>query len=165
MATLLSLESKGELFKIDAALGPRQQEFRRIFVLPRVMDWLVKTLPGLGSEWQIELSPNEQMDAFLEVYCSGQPLTFDRQIKPLCHIRDGIWELKTSDLRLFGWFAQMDDFICTDADMAGRVKTLHLYRPYCDQACRFRDALDLDDPKFIDSEDPNVVVSNFNFPK
>ena len=65
MATLLHLEGAGHLLRLDPALGMRQQEMRRVYVLPRVAEWFMSILPTLGSTWNIEESPIEQIDAMI----------------------------------------------------------------------------------------------------
>ncbi len=164
MATLLDLERAAHLHKLDPALGPSEQEWRSIYVLPRLRQWMEDTLPTLESTWKVEESPAEQLDALVALFCSGETLAFGWQFKPLVHIRQGIWELKTADLRLFGWFHQKDCFVGVDADTKDRIKRLRLYRPYCEQAVRFRDQLDLDAPKYVSGDDPHAVVSDLYFP-
>ena len=164
MATLIELENAGQVFRIDPALGPREQEWRRIFVLPELRQWLEDVLPTLGSTWNIEQSPIEQLDALVATFCSGETLTFGQQFKLLTGIKDGIWELKTADLRMFGWFYMKDCFVGTDTNLTDEIKRMRMYQPYCDQAVRRRNALDLDEPKFIQGDDPNAVVSAYDFP-
>ena len=114
--------------------------------------------------WQVEVNPTQQLDALVEIFCSGQTLTFGPQFKPLTHLKDGIWELKTPDLRIFGWFCKKDHFIAGTMDEAFTVKNHNLYAGYAGEVERFRDQLDLNEPKFVSGEDPNVVVSNYNYP-
>lgn len=71
MATLIELLDAGQISQIDPALGLQQQQFRRIFVLPDLQKWLEENLPNLGSTWKIEQSPQEQLDALIAIYCSG----------------------------------------------------------------------------------------------
>ena len=164
MATLLHLAGQNRLSKLDAALGRDQQEWRRIYALPQARKWMEGVLPTLESELGLEISPIEQLDAFLTNYCAGDTLMYGRQFRPLRHIDAGVWELKTPDLRLFGWFHAKDCFICSDCDDATKVKKHHLYAGYRDQAVRLRDQLDLDEPKFLSGDDPNDVISAFCFP-
>lgn len=160
MATLLNLVEIGAVVRVDPVLGPKELEMRRIYLLPRAFEWISEVLPGADSSWDLENRPNEQLDALIYEFCSGVPLQIGRRFKALVHLGDGIWELKTADLRLFGWFTQKDCFVASDCDDAGRVKKVGLYRGYCQQAVRLRDALDLDEPKFITGDDPDDVVSN-----
>jgi hypothetical protein len=50
------------------------------------------------------------------------------------------------------------------ADTAYRCKKFDLYAGYAGEVVRFRNALDLDEPKFIPGDDPNAVVTNFDYP-
>lgn len=164
MATLIHLAQQNQVFKFDAALSWREQEERRIYVFPSVKAWMAETLPGEVSGWDIESSPLEQLDIFLVKYCSGKELMFEREVRPLRHIDKGIWELKTADLRMFGWFHAKDCFVCTHANTAHNIKTHGLYAGYRDNAVWLRDQLDLDDPKFVLGDDPNDVISAFSYP-
>ena len=49
-------------------------------------------------------------------------------------------------------------------ESADTVKRLHLYRPYAEEAVRFREQLDLNNPQFVPGDDPHAVVSDFSFP-
>lgn len=164
MATLLHLASAGELLRLDPALGLRVQEQRSIYLLPKVGDWLNGELPALESTWNIETPPLEQVDALFADFCAGKPLCVGWNVKPLVHLGDGIWELKTADVRIFGWFPQKDCFIATAGNLKRVIVELKMYRPYCEESVRFRDNLDLDDPKFIPGDDPNNVVSDCYYP-
>lgn len=164
MATLLNLVEADQLLKLDPMLGVRQQELRRIYMLPRLATWLDQTLPGLGSTWNIEERPIEQLDALAAQFCAGEPLAYGHRFKPLTHLGEGVWELKTADLRVFGWFHQQDCFVGTDCNLKRVIVDLHMYGPYCEQAARFRGQLDLDEPKFLPGEEPDAVVSNFYYP-
>lgn len=164
MATLIHLAEKGLVHKLDAALSWREQEERRIYVLQQAREWLEQKLPSAISGWQLEVSPLEQVDNFLAAYCSGKELMYERQFRPLRHLSAGVWELKTADVRLFGWFHTKDCFVCTAGDTAHRVKEHNLYAGYRNDAVRLRDELDLDEPKFIPGDDPNDVVSAFAHP-
>ena len=72
-------------------------------------------------------------------------------------------ELRTPDLRIFGWFALKDHFVGVVANDATYVKEHDLYQGYIGEVVRFRDGLQLDDPKFIPGEEAKDVVSRYNF--
>lgn len=164
MATLVQLDQQGALFKLDV-LEQHVQEFRQFYASPALQQWLTGTLPGMVSSWRIELSPEEQVVALLEIYCRGERLAYGTQFKPLTHITDGVWELKTDDIRIFGWFSRRDCFIGVVADDATRIKAHNLYFGHANVTVRrFRDTLDLVAPKFVPGDDPHAVVSNFDYP-
>ena len=163
MATLLELSATGTIvrYKTEPA---RAQDERLIYFYPQVVERIENEIAALESFFGVEVSPIEELDAFLERYCQGEPLTHERQFKCLTHLGDGIWELKTRDVRMFGWFARRDCFVCSAVFDATKTKDMKLYRPFCQEAVRRRDELELDEPKFIAGDDPNVVLSNFTYP-
>jgi len=164
MSTIVQLAADEALIKLDPGLGWREQEQRLIHAFPKVIGWLDEVLPGAASQWNIELSPAEQLDELLGCFCRGENLLYERQVRPLRHLGEGVWEIKTADLRLFGWFHARDCFICTAIDLAMRVKEINLYRGYAQEAVRMREALDLDEPKYIEGDDPHDVLSSVDFP-
>jgi hypothetical protein len=161
MATLLDLVDQESVFRIDPVLGWREFEARRLYVLPEARNWIEDVLPTKVSTWNTQDSPIEQLDALTYEFCVGDPLAVGTRFKCLTHLGDGIWELKTADLRLFGWFLQKDCFIVSDLDDTGRIKQSGLYRGYCEQGVRRRNALDLDEPKFVSGDNPDDVVSDW----
>jgi hypothetical protein len=164
MATVLDLDQRGDLHLFEA-LEPQERYHRRIYASPLLRTWLVNTLPTLQSSWGIELSPQEQFADLSELFCAGERLTYETSFKPLTHITDGVWELKTDDIRIFGWFCEKNCFIGAVADDATRIKTHGLYKGYANVTTKqFRDGLDLDNPKFVPGDDPHAVVSNFDYP-
>ena len=169
MATASQLENAGKIHKYDPALEDDEQELRLFWTSPRLRVWVENDLPNLTSQWAVETPPLEQLDAFTAVYASGLPLVFEIQFKPfqpraIQPLGDGVWYLKTPDLRIFGWFWRKDCFIGVVADTAERVKKHGLYEGYRGDVVRFRNKLELDEPKFIPGTDPNAVISNYDLP-
>ena len=164
MPTMHDLVHAGVLYKLDASLGWREQEERMIFAFPKPMQWMMEVLPDEASEWNIESTPFEQLDAFAHAYCAGHELVIERQVRCMRHISHGIWELKTPDIRLFGWFVRRDCFICTAANTAANVKQYRLYDGYRDEAVRLRDSLELDEPKYVAGDNPDDVLSAWCYP-
>jgi hypothetical protein len=103
MATVLQLVDANKLFKLDPALEANEQEWRTIYALARCQSRIETGLPTWNSTWKIEVTPNQQLDALLEVFCSGETLTFGPQFKPLTHIKGrhlGAKDPRSSILRL-----------------------------------------------------------------
>ncbi len=160
MATLLELVAADVITKVDPMLGLREMEMRCIFLLPRALKWLSEVLPNAESDWNIQEEPSEQLDALFYEFCAGKSLQVETRFKCLTNLGEGIWQLKTADLRLFGWFAKKDHFVVCDCDLATRIKISGLYKGYCQQAVRFRDDLDLNEPKFVSGDNPDDVISD-----
>jgi hypothetical protein len=165
MATLLELVVRGDLIRFDPQLSTSEFEDRKIYLLPQLCEWMANVLPELGSTWNIEITPEEQADQFMTDFCAGERLAVDHGIKPLRPIGHGVWELKTADLRLFGWFVRQDHFVISSCERKQRLKDVPgLYNGYVNEAVGRRDQLDLDEPKFIGGDNVNDVVSNWYFP-
>jgi hypothetical protein len=126
-------------------------------------NWMLNDLPGLVSDRQVEQSPAEQVDARLSVFCAGGIISYTEHLREIRPVKDGVWEIKTADIRIFGWFYARDCFVGHVGDTKYRIKQHQLYNGYCGEVVRFRNALNLDEPKFIAGSDPKNVISNFAF--
>ena len=129
---------------------------------PLLRNWIGVELPDLVPIWNLQVTPLQQLDALIDEFCSGCTLSYGIQFKPITHVGGGIWELKTPDLRIFGWFHRKDCFVAYRAENATYVKEHNLYKGLAGEAARFRDKLDLNEPKFVRGDDPNDVVSNYS---
>lgn len=150
MPTPQTLEEQGLLIKIEVELDDDEQPQRLIYAHPRAAAWLENILPGLETDGYVPgaLRPEEQADTLFYQFVIGAAAM---QMPPnfLDPKPDGVWELRTHDLRLFGWFWKKGVFILTSIEQAKRCKDLNLYPGHRDQAKHDRDTIDLDAPKFI----------------
>lgn len=164
MATLRELEAAEAVFKIDPELPQAKQEVRLIHASERVLRWVADTLPTLPSALGLELNPAEQLLVLVEEFCSGENLLVGPGLHCMAPAGAGVWVLKTPELRLYGWFHARDCFIAVVIDTKDRIVKHNLYHGYVGEVVRFRDALDLDEPKFVEGESPYDVVSNYSYP-
>lgn len=165
MATIQHLSQQGEIHKLDPELEDDEQELRCIYASDAVMQFLTNDLPSLQSFFGTETNPAQDLDALVAEFASGLPIEFDTQVKAFrrkCfHVMEGgVWYLKTPDLRIFGWFPHQDCFVAVFADTFENVKGKDLYEGRRNQVIQFRNALNLDAPKFIPGDNPHAVVSN-----
>jgi len=131
-----------------------------MYLSARLKTWMEYDLPRLQATWQTEISCQEQVVDLTEMFCAGDELDSTTQFHALRPYREGVWELKTGDVRIFGWFPKKDHFIGVVAHDAYFVKFHDLYYGLVGEVVQYRDALDLDVPKFVPGDDPNAVVSN-----
>ncbi len=166
MATVLDLCAGNvpPLHRVDPGFEGADQEFRCIAVVTALKGWIENDLPNLASALGLQLSPQEQLFALVDIFCSDQELSFGHHFKPLRCRGQGVWELRTDDLRVFGWFPLKDHFIAVAANDATFIKEHRLYEGYIGSVVHFRDHLDLDEPKYIQGENPDHVVSNYSCP-
>jgi len=163
MATIDTLLADGLVIRWHVELPGNKQPDRLLFLLPGLAGRIDAALAG-GSTWKIEETPAQQLDALTLDFVAGEPLTYRWQFSRLIHHHDGVWYLKTADVRLFGWFPFRDGFIAGAIGLTDLVKRSQLYFGFGSEIVRLRDNLPLDDPKFVGGTDPNAVVSNFTYP-
>lgn len=150
MATEQQLDALGIIVLIEVELDPDEQPQRLIYALPSVIEWMENELPGLETDGYIEgaLRPKEQAAVlFYDVISGKDPLT----MAPRCMMpnKHGVWELRTHDLRIFGFFSRKGVFIATSADTKARCKVTGTYGKHRRDAVQARETLDLDPPKFV----------------
>ncbi|MDI7775022.1 hypothetical protein [Asticcacaulis sp. EMRT-3] len=167
MATIPILCERGDLIKIDAVLGLSVQERRLIYATPRAFGQFATSLPNIEAQWKPKVTAPEQVDALIATFCSGEEFAHDTNrgnggdFKRIKGRSNGIWELKTDDVRIFGWFYKKDVFIASEVVDANILKQMENYTAYAEQAVRQRDALELNEPKFIGGESAYDVVTNY----
>ncbi len=134
------------------------------FASQELVKWFRDVLPNLTARWTTEVRPDEQLDTLLAKYASGAVLYYLNDLKCLRSHGRSVWELRTDDVRIFGWFPFKDCFVGVVAGSAGDVKVDREYDKCIEQVVAFRDALDLNEPKFVKSEKVDDVISNFDYP-
>jgi len=159
MATLNRLLGK-ELERITVPLGPNDgMPTREIFGVPCVLDWIKNTLPELPTEAGAALTPQEELDDLLFNFISSKGrLIYDKMFKDLIPMRDEVWELKTYQLRIFGWMYRKDQFIAVVPRRAIEVKRgTRGYDAAKKKVIEARDRIPLDEPKFVGGVISNVI--------
>lgn len=147
MATIEQLIERDALTCVDVPLdgGP---PWRTLLSVERLVNWIGATLPMLEGNWG-DLNPIQQLDALFADFASGAPLEFRRHIRVIQPRHDGVWELRTIDLRVFGWFAAKNVFIGSSAGLKHQIERHKLYGDHRDLAVQDRVSLDLNPPKCI----------------
>jgi hypothetical protein len=151
MATLDTLLNRQELVRI---LVPTDGEprLRKIYGFPVFQNWLANELPRLvQGRLRAADPPQEQVDDILYRWITGKRLLYTRQFQDLTPQSDEVWEMKTADIRIFGWMYRPRTFIAVFGDYADLYKGRTPRRSYEDAKRKVksaRDALDIDPPKF-----------------
>jgi hypothetical protein len=150
MATLAKLTAEGQLVRIGGGLDDREQPCRLLYAFPHVVEWLKSDLPNkLAFYPKTELTPLEQVDEFFHDFVSGEDMAYYHKCHFMTPLSEGIWELKTIDVRMFGWFQIRSIFVIANVNTMDVVKKHHLYAGYRDDTIRRRNQLSLDNPKFV----------------
>jgi hypothetical protein len=152
MATLDMLLARQALVLILVPMDGKPR-LRRIHGFPEFQSWLTVDLPKLEpGRLKSPDPPKEQVDSILFRWIAGREIIYTRQFQDLMPGADEVWEMKTVDIRIFGWMYQPRNFIAVFGDYADLYKGKHAKRSYEDarrKVKRERDQLDLDQPKFV----------------
>lgn len=160
MSTIEELVSSGAISRIEAELNSRDQPMRLLYGTPGFIGWLTEILQGAEPPNRLgEATPGEQIDQLFHTYLIGQPLTYTKQFRFIRAEKNAVWELKTTDVRIFGWFLKKDCFVGVFGDWAYRVKDHDLYRGYRIAIRRLRRELHVDDTLCVAGVSPNDVLS------
>jgi hypothetical protein len=156
MATLdiLTARVPPALYKIDVPLDPGELPQRAIYGFPEFQNWLDQTLPQLApGRLRAAETPKEQVDFRLYQWVTGKDILYSRMLNDLMPGRDEVWELKTTDTRIFGWMYKPCVFIAVFGDYAdlykGGANARASYTASRRRVVTARRRIDLDEPKFV----------------
>jgi hypothetical protein len=160
MPTATDLVNSGAILKIEVALAPRDQPLRLLYGTPDFVQWLNVVLGGARPTVHLsEATPAEQIDDLFYAFLSGRPLVFTRQFRVVRAEENAVWELKTPDIRIFGWFMAKDCFVAVFGNWADTIKDHDLYRGYRIAIRRLRRELDIDETLCVKGMAPDDVLS------
>jgi hypothetical protein len=160
MPTITDLIDSGAIVKIDVELAPRDQPLRLLYGTPQFIAWLQQVLAGAQPQQRLGHVPvAEQIDDLFYSFLSGQPLVFTRQFRVVRAEDNAVWELKTPDVRIFGWFMAKDCFVAVFGNWADTIKDHDLYRGYRIAIRRLRRELGIDATLCVKGVAPDDVLS------
>jgi hypothetical protein len=113
MSTIEDLVASGAISRIEVEMTGREQAQRLLYGTPGFIEWLRKVINGEEPEGRAgQATAAEQIDQLFHTYLSGAPLIHVRQFRYIRAEENAVWELKTPDARIFGWFMKRDCFVC-----------------------------------------------------
>lgn len=150
MATLDDLEISGILSRYKHSYPAITGRGRKMWFYSEAAKWLVKDFCAMEPFYADSLAPKKQAAVLLKNFVTG--VEFEPRIN-FWHMRphkDDIYELKTADLRIFGWFYRPRVFV---AALAATFEETHdvpgVHAKYRDDVIKMRDDLDLEPPKWV----------------
>lgn len=149
MATLAYLTAAGTLVRHDADLEADELPVRFVYLAPEVAVWIATALRIATRDRSRNLTPYEQVEQLLYEFAVGRPMTYHYHFHTLDPIGYFVWELRTTDVRLIGWFPRKATFVVTSGCLKSELQQRRSYTPHVQKAVAFRNALDLDPPKAI----------------
>lgn len=153
MATIDTLASGAnpELVPITVPLSRRQLPQRLIYGFPEFIDWINETLPTLTTgRLRSHMTPQDQLQWIFDKWIAGKTIRYEKMFSDLTPRDEEVWELKTPDIRIFGWIYKPCFFIAVFGDYADHYKHPTQIRTYNMARMRVvnaRERLNLDEPK------------------
>ena len=166
MATIRELCERGTLIHLKVQLKRFEYDMRCMYASAECRNWLDQELKLLTAVDSGNLPPRQQFVTILRDFITGKSFDYPRDFRRLRPIAEDVYELKTPDLRIFGWFPVRDSFVAVTVCSIEDVKTKtqknwnsDLYQPYIDIVIKYRNDLDMDHPKYKQGAEYNDVIS------
>lgn len=159
MPTPDQLSVAGELRVWPRKLALGKPVVRNIYIGNRAGSWIhenLKSLPSDGFFDGVE-SPREQLADVFRRMMTGENINLFPP-KTLRGHPDWLHEVRTADLRIFGWFWRRSSFIVSMIAPKSKFSNREITYSGCLETCRAdRDQLDLDPPKFIEGDINDIL--------
>src|SRR4051812_33740079 len=112
MATFDTLLDEKRLFRVTLPLPRGQFHDRKLYAYPECLDWMRHEIPTMRTgRLMSAFTPKEQLIERLRQWMSGDPMAYGRMFHDMEPRSDEVWEMKTADLRIFGWIYRPREFI------------------------------------------------------
>jgi hypothetical protein len=160
MATLDELVDLGVLRRQRIDLGRKDFPDRKLYVTPEFREWLNKVVMQADPFYKTNARPRYQAHDLIKAFITGRPFLENRLFKRMSPNSDDVYELRTPDLRFFGWFPHKDCFVAVVGDTFERLKEEpSLYEKHRIHCVAFRREIDLDEPKYEAGAGEHGVIS------
>lgn len=155
------LLNNGTLRSVNFGLIDDELPQRGLFGTKRLFSFLAQDLPTIESQ-DTMLSASEQVANLFGSYLTNRPLILRSPISPLRHLEHAVWELKTLDVRIFGWFADRDLMVIDAGCDVKLLKSAKLnYSGFISQTQYVRKTLGFTPNDYISGDQPNDILTNF----
>lgn len=156
MATLTTLNAPGgPLVRLRLRLDWKEFDERELYMTRELFEELKAEL--LQMTGASDFTPQQQLNRRFREWITGKPMEQGRMFRNMRPRTDGVFELKTPDLRLFGWMPAAKKLILARAGLADDYKPQTVdgtpqppkksYETEKAAVIAARDALPLDEPK------------------
>lgn len=161
MATFDSLLASRSILRVTVRVPNGQFHDRKFFAYPDCLRWMRDDVPKMVTgRVNSAFSPREQLNERLRQWMSGDPMAYCRMFHDMKPAADNVWELKTADLRIFGWMYRPKQFIAFFGGYADDYKDPCKTKTYGDarrSVVKARNTLPLDGAKFTPGDFDDLV--------
>lgn len=130
MSTIAKCKCKFKPVKLD--LKRNDYEDRYIFLYKHVEKWLEENIAQMieSGNYFGDFSPKEQIYELFYDFITGKDFKHYKLLHLMNPRGDGVWELKTVDLRFVGCFVQKNVFVIVNVNTMEKIKMFRLYNGY-----------------------------------
>lgn len=158
MPTVQECIEQGSLVPIPGKLRGHQLPMRCLLATVRAVKWMKEELPNLVSDGYVSgaARPIEQAAVLFNEFVSGADLSppLPGEMRQPSH---GVWEVRTDDLRFFGWFPQRGTFVISAVGTKQACMNGDLYRGFRNQARQDRLTIGLLNGAYMTGELDDVL--------
>jgi hypothetical protein len=165
MATIEELEHNQTWLRHKPDLEDWELQERCLLLSKCWQTWQTNKLKPASRIRGRDLSPFEQVEQLFYEYVVGKPLVYGVHRRKLEPVGLHIWELKTEDVRIFGWFIMQRHFVAVCGEFKAKLSkevlnksTNKLYQPYIENVRDYRSNIPLDEPKLTTAVAYNDVL-------
>jgi hypothetical protein len=134
---------------------------RKLYAYPQCVEWMRNEVPQMATgQIASAFTPKEQLLERLRQWMAGDPMAYGRMFHDMVPKSDAVWEMKTADLRLFGWMYRPREFIAVRGGYTDHYKEPTKIKNYADDrraVVTARDALPLDGEKYAKGDFDGLV--------
>jgi hypothetical protein len=160
MSTFDSLVAAKSLIQVVLSLPRGQFHERKIYAYPECVEWMKSVRQMVTGRVASDFTPQEQLVERLRQWMSGDSIVYDRMFHDMEPRAENVWEMKTADLRIFGWMYKPKVFVAVRGGYADDYKEPTKIKNYADdrnEVLKARDALPLDGEKFAEGDFDELV--------
>jgi hypothetical protein len=161
MTTFDKLLEQKRLIRVTVPLPRGQFHDRKLYAYPKCLEWMRNDVPKLVTgRFASALTPKEQLIERLRQWMAGDPMAYGRMFHDMDPRSDEVWEIKTADLRIFGWMYRPCEFIAVCGGYTDDYKEPTKIKNYADdrrEVVRARDSLPLDGDKYAKGDFDDLV--------
>jgi hypothetical protein len=142
---------------VEGPLKRGKCAWRYIFVSGRFQAWVTEEMDKIVPPYDESDSPAIQLESEFSGFRNGDGLAYDRDMHTLDPRHLWVWELKTPDLRIFGWFPAKNYFVAHLGENKANLVKWDAYKPYVDEVVAYRTGLARHLPDFVEGGSSHVV--------
>src|ERR1043166_8313831 len=123
MTTITKLLAEKGLIRVLVPLGRGQFHERKFYAFPECLKWMREDVPKMKTgRSNSAFSPHEQLVERLRQWMAGDAMAHGRMFRDMQPKSDHVWELKTADLRIFGWMYRARELVAVRGGYADDYK-------------------------------------------